>query len=189
MGLLCRHLPGFLHRQPGCFHDPGAIYRHRVWALWQKGKTLNKVSLGGTMRWNSWSQTQRAFVELWDMEKIMSFCSNPAYTTSSARCHSALTNKPWMEERQKTHRKPLRWSQVKRLMWMSLSFSYHWGAQWHEWLINYSLLSIQMVSESQLVLSVFWSVHQYSLCAVSIAGLAHTVKTRSENVKWLKKTN
>lgn len=60
-------------------------------------------------------KTQRAFVELWDMEKIMYFCSNPAYTTSSARCHSALTNKPWMEERQKTHRKPLRWSQVKRL--------------------------------------------------------------------------
>ena len=44
-----------------------------------------------------------------------------------------------------------------------------------------------MVSESRLVLSVFWSVHQYSPCAVSGSRLAHTVKTRSPNVKRLKR--
>lgn len=36
-----------------------------------------------------------------------------------------------------------------------------WGTRRDEWLINYCLLSIQMASESPLVLSVFLSVHQY----------------------------
>lgn len=87
----------------------------------------------------------------------------------------------------KESRKAFKMKSSKRtLFWTSLSFPYQWGSHWHEWLINYGLLSIQMVSESRLVLSVFRSVHQYSLRAVSISRLAHTVKTRSPNVKRLK---
>ena len=38
LGLLRRHLPGLLHRQPGRLHDPGGVHRHRVRPLRQQGK-------------------------------------------------------------------------------------------------------------------------------------------------------
>lgn len=74
-------------------------------------------------------------------------------------------------------------SSKRTLLWTPLSFSCQWGSWWHEWLINYCLLSIQMVSASPLVLSVFRSVHQYSPCVGSSSRLSHAAKTRSQNVK------
>lgn len=66
-------------------------------------------------------------------------------------------------------------------------FCYQWGSRRHEWLINYCLLSIQMASESPLVLSVFLSVHQYPPLrhAISIS-CRHKGKTGSPNVKRFK---
>lgn len=45
VGLLRRHLPGQLHGQPSCFHDPGGVCGPSDRPQWQKGKVTLLPSL------------------------------------------------------------------------------------------------------------------------------------------------